>query len=157
VLNEGRIEQVGTPDDIYHLPRTRFVAEFVGSPPMNVLELEVEGGRLRATDLDLEWSHPATALPARRIGVGIRPEQVAVAPEQGPATPIPGEVYWVEYLGDQLVLDARIGGQPLKAVVPPDHAVRRPGRAFFGLTPRAEHLLDLKDSRFLRQPAATAH
>jgi ABC-type sugar transport system ATPase subunit len=157
VLNAGRIEQVGTPDDIYHRPRTRFVAEFVGSPPMNVLELEVDGRHLRATDLDLEWPHPATALPARRVGLGIRPEQVAVAAGPGPSTPFPGEVYWVEYLGDQLVLDARIGGQPLRAVVPPGHAIRRPGRAFFGLTPRADHLLDLEDGRFLRPSAATDH
>src|SRR5207342_3682215 len=64
VMNHGRIEQIGTPNELYHHPRTRFVAGFIGAPPMNLL--------------------PATALPAERLSGARRPPQdllVGVRPE----------------------------------------------------------------------------
>jgi multiple sugar transport system ATP-binding protein len=153
VLNEGEIEQVGTANEIYHRPRTRFVASFIGTPPMNILAAEVVGDgpamRLRAPELDVALPGGAAPLRAGRLGIGIRPEQVQVAAEPGPATPIRGNIHWVEDLGDQLVLDAQIGGQPLKALVESHHPVRRAGPAYFGLVPRPEHLLDLESGMFL--------
>jgi ABC-type sugar transport system ATPase subunit len=48
VLDRGRIQQVGSPDDVYHRPINRFVAEFIGSPPMNIIDAELTevGGRI---------------------------------------------------------------------------------------------------------------
>ena len=50
VLNRGRIEQIGTPDDVYHRPRTKFVAEFIGTPPMNLLDVACEGARAKLAE-----------------------------------------------------------------------------------------------------------
>jgi ABC-type sugar transport system ATPase subunit len=154
-LSGGRVEQIGTADEVYRRPATRFVAEFIGSPPMNILEVELEdtaeGQVVRAPGLTLRVPGPLPPGGKRgRIGLGVRPEEVAVAPEPGDATPIAGEVFWVEHLGDRSILDSRLGGQTVKVAVPPRHPVSGVGRAFFGLAPRPEHLLDLSSGRFFR-------
>jgi ABC-type sugar transport system ATPase subunit len=155
VLNDGRFEQIGAPDEIYHRPATRFVATFVGTPPMNILEVEIEerAGQRLAKAAQIEVPLPEDAeLPqrSRRLGLGVRPEAVAVAPVRSAATPFLGEVFWIERLGDRSILDARIDDQVVKAVVPAAHPVERPGAAWFGLAASAGHLLDLETGAFFR-------
>ncbi|MBL7491299.1 ABC transporter ATP-binding protein [Frankia sp. AgW1.1] len=72
VLNAGRLEQLGTPDEVYDRPATRFVATFVGSPPMNVLDGTLTGGVLSGPGF-------AVAAPPGAAAVGVRPEGFAVA------------------------------------------------------------------------------
>ena len=48
VMNAGRMEQIGTPDEVYHRPATTFVASFIGSPPMNLLRGAADGARFTA-------------------------------------------------------------------------------------------------------------
>ena len=96
VMNKGRIEQIGTPNDLYHSPATRFVAGFIGSPAMNFIPCRLEdvGGRLHVRITD----RITLAMPAKRaaqyqgIGrddkllLGLRPEHLAEAkahPEPG--------------------------------------------------------------------------
>ena len=89
VMNKGRIEQIGTPNDLYHHPATRFVAGFIGSPAMNFLpcRLEETGGQLhvRLTDRIAFALPPARAaryqVVARneRLLLGLRPEHIAEA------------------------------------------------------------------------------
>lgn len=159
VLNEGRIEQIGTPDDIYHRPATRFVAEFVGTPPMNVMDATIsDGGQavtLAESGLRISLDLPPGAvgrLPGR-LAVCIRPEDVRAAPEPGGSAPLPGEVVWIERLGSRNVLDIRIGGRLARVVVRPDHPVRQPGPAFFGFPRDRRHLLDRDSGRFVRPEA----
>ncbi|CAJ59627.1 MULTISPECIES: ABC transporter ATP-binding protein [Frankia] len=71
VLGEGRLQQIGTPDEIYDRPATRFVAAFVGSPPMNVWDGHWHDGRLRADGFDV----PA---PAGAAAFGVRPEHLTL-------------------------------------------------------------------------------
>jgi ABC-type sugar transport system ATPase subunit len=74
VLNAGRIEQVGSPMDLYHRPATEFVAGFIGAPSMNFLNMTAEGGHIRAGGASLA----ADAVPgATRLG--IRPEHIGLA------------------------------------------------------------------------------
>ncbi|MGF1609164.1 MAG: ABC transporter ATP-binding protein [Kiloniellales bacterium] len=158
VLHEGRFQQIGTPDEIYHRPANRFVAGFVGTPPMNILAAELSGEagdlRLRGPGFELpiagtERLQSAASLP-RALAIGVRPEALLVAPERSADTPIAGEVTWVERLGSRHVLDVRLGGTLVKAVVRPDHPVRGEGPAWFGFAPRAEHLLDRDSGIFFR-------
>jgi ABC-type sugar transport system ATPase subunit len=154
VLNDGRFEQIGTPDEIYHRPATRFVATFVGTP-MNILEVDLEerAGQRLAKAAQIEVPLPPEArLPhrPRRLGLGVRPETVAIAPVRTATTPFPGEVFWIERLGDRSILDVRIDGQVVKAVVPASHPVERPGSAWFGFAAPADHLLDLETGAFFR-------
>jgi len=92
VFNAGRLQQIGTPDEVYDHPRNVFVAEFIGSPPMNLLPATWQDGRLVAAG---GWRLPEphlTAAPRGAVRVGLRPEAIAehllrvrTAPEVRPA------------------------------------------------------------------------
>jgi inositol-phosphate transport system ATP-binding protein len=82
VMNKGRIEQVGTADDLYRRPSSLFVASFVGAPPINLVEGRGEGGVLRAGEAAISVEG---ALASRTV-LGIRPEHVHIAREGMPAT-----------------------------------------------------------------------
>ena len=93
VMNAGRIEQIGAPDEVYRCPATRFVATFIGSPAMNLMP--GQGRRRRA------WSRPAagasasmpptrsTATDGREVEVGIRPEDLRFGPAARASWPSP--------------------------------------------------------------------
>ena len=99
VMNEGRIEQIGTPADVYHNPASTYVAGFIGSPPMNLVDGTLEGGSVR---LDSEHALPVGAtLAAGHAGpvtVGMRPEHLRPAAAEDRA-PVEGRVLLVEELG----------------------------------------------------------
>ena len=71
-MSKGRIEQIGTADALYHLPDTLFVASFIGSPPINLLEGEAAGAALRIGEVTVPLAEPASG----RLTLGIRPETV---------------------------------------------------------------------------------
>jgi sn-glycerol 3-phosphate transport system ATP-binding protein len=96
IMSAGRIEQIGTPMELYRNPASRFVAEFIGAPPMNVYPLESAGGAALA---QLAGGAPAGATMA-----GIRPESLHVSRE-GPT----GQVTLVEALGAESLIHLRVG------------------------------------------------
>jgi sn-glycerol 3-phosphate transport system ATP-binding protein len=71
ILNEGKIEQVGTPNEIYRSPASVFVARFMGTPPMNILPMQVVGGSVDFLGTAIEIERPDGA-----IFVGMRPETI---------------------------------------------------------------------------------
>ena len=76
VMSAGKLQQVGTPQDVYERPTNVFVAHFIGSPPMNLLQAMVdEGGRAQAGDLSVELPQ----VPAGPCIVGIRPDSLSLA------------------------------------------------------------------------------
>jgi multiple sugar transport system ATP-binding protein len=113
LLNERRIEQIGTPIDIYKRPATEFVASFVGTPKINILPVAIEdanggtmqlrlsNGRRFAARLEDGWNAPAAALR-----LGVRAEDVSVtSAERGD---IRGRVELVERLGDRTLVHTRL-------------------------------------------------
>ena len=112
VMNAGRIEQVGTPMDLYHRPANLFVAQFIGSPAMNILPARIEGGALRIGE---EGS----------LLVGLRPEDLRpVSP--GEASMIDGTVTLVERLGEVTLVHLKDrGGRALIAKLGGDLSVSR--------------------------------
>ena len=101
VMSQGRVEQVGTPAEIYRAPRTAFVATFVGTA--NVLPcrvIDAASGRVALGDAVLQAAAP---LDGHRAGaavpLGLRPEAVALAPFEGAANRLPGTVRDVTFLG----------------------------------------------------------
>ena len=75
IVHDGRLQQVGTPAEIYRRPANRFVAGFVGTPPMNFIDGHAANGRFEAEGLTLTSEVP---LPDGAVTMGIRPEDVAV-------------------------------------------------------------------------------
>ena len=114
VLNGGRIEQAGPPLDVYAHPQTRFVASFLGTPPMNFIEARVElvGGapRARAAGLDVALSSSRIgqgALEGRPVVVGIRPQDVRK--HEGPTPDIDLHFELVEGLGFESHVHGHLG------------------------------------------------
>ncbi len=119
VMNAGKIEQIGRPMDLFMNPVNRFVASFIGSPPMNQLPAVIEsadgapvarlndGSKVILPMLD-ELSHAA----GRKIVVGIRPEHVLLKPNGTLASAVACELDLVEPLGSEALLHATLAGSP---------------------------------------------
>ncbi len=140
VLNAGRVEQVGTPEEVYRHPASRFVAGFVGSPPMNLIDAEAAGPDT-ATTGGVTVAVPPHGLPrGARLTVGFRPEDASPVPA-GTADALPAEVDLVEDLGSLRLLRGRLGAGDVVVQVP---AGERQGRGPLSLRiPRdAVHLFD---------------
>ncbi|WP_458790783.1 ABC transporter ATP-binding protein [Yoonia sp. MH D7] len=115
VMNEGRIEQIGTPSEVYNTPATTFVASFMGAPPMNLMAGDVAGGQVRIGALGLG----NVAVKAGRVTVGIRPEDI-VPDTSGP---IAIEVTLVEELGAHRLLHGDLGGEKISIYVGKDNII----------------------------------
>ncbi len=155
VMRDGRIEQLGTPEEIYDRPATLYVAGFVGSPPMNILNATVVGGQLK---IDGDGDGHALALPARlrnvvsegqRVKAGIRPEALQLAAGSEPTPLFRARVEVVELTGPELVTTARIGDQRLTACLPPRSSVLSGEERAFTIEADALHLFDPDSGRSL--------
>jgi multiple sugar transport system ATP-binding protein len=114
VLNEGKIIQVGTPEDIYDRPASTFVAQLVGSPRINLYPARQENGTISIKDSDvLLQAAGGSKLPADFL-VGIRPESVKPDPK-GKFT---GQVVLSEPLGVETILHIQSGKSTLLSLVP---------------------------------------
>jgi multiple sugar transport system ATP-binding protein len=119
VLDAGRLQQLGTPDDVYGRPANVFVAQFIGSPPMNLLDALREADVLVATG---GWRLPLPRL-ARESGVsvrlGLRPEdiRIALAPSAGS---VAGEVLVSEPLGSEVIVNVKLGDALVKVRAAPE-------------------------------------
>ena len=121
VMNGGYIEQIGTPDEVYHAPSSLFVAGFIGAPTMNLLPARFEtADTLRLSDticfgLRNSWQ------AGRKVTVGIRPEDVDIAAgEAGPGmVDLPATVEVVEPLGSDTLLFTNVLGASVTARVRP--------------------------------------
>jgi len=148
VMQDGRVEQMGAPLDLYDRPKNLFVAEFIGSPAMNVLR-----GRLRANGtaafegeagLRIPLGHMPAAFDGRPIALGIRPEHLRLS-EDG----FPAEVVVVEPTGSEIQVVARAAGQEIVAVFRERHLFR-PGETIrFSPEPNLAHLFDAETGQRL--------
>jgi multiple sugar transport system ATP-binding protein len=154
VMNRGRIEQIGTPNDLYHAPKTRFVAGFIGSPAMNFLpcRLEDAGGalRVRLSDdivLPVPPSHAGRYRShAGRSGLtfGLRPEHLTDGKPNGapqPAT-IDAAIEVTEPLGMETLVFFRVDGIDVCARVSPDAGAREGARMRLAASLDHMHLID---------------
>jgi sn-glycerol 3-phosphate transport system ATP-binding protein len=105
LMRDGRIEQEGSPDQLYERPETIFSAQFIGTPPMNVLALKdsANGGVVDGAD-----QHPVVNGRGSGLKLGVRPEDVSIS-EDG----IPARLLSADYLGADSIVTARIGAQEI--------------------------------------------
>jgi multiple sugar transport system ATP-binding protein len=146
VMRDGRIEQLGTPEEIYNYPATLYVAGFVGAPSMNMLQAVVEDGKLAIADSDVWLPLPARFRNAAPNGgpviVGIRPEALRLATGTATEFSLPVEIDVVELTGPELVTTARIGRQRLTACLPPRARVAKGELCAFTFDEDALRLFD---------------
>lgn len=110
VLDKGHIAQVGSPLDLYDRPANRFVAEFIGSPSINIMKGEVRAGRVSVRDGSGQTVElPATVkAPDGAVELGVRPEHVRRA-TSGEAGSVEGKVQVIEHLGAETYVFVDIG------------------------------------------------
>jgi multiple sugar transport system ATP-binding protein len=146
VMRDGRIEQLGTPQEIYNHPATLYVAGFVGAPAMNMLEAVVDDGKLAITGTDARLVLPDRYAGTTRDGapviVGIRPEALRLGPGSGADLSLPVEIDVVELTGPEQVTTTRIGAQRLTATLPPQARVAKGQSCAFVFDPDALRLFD---------------
>ena len=105
VMNAGRMEQIGTPEEVYHRPATTFVAGFIGSPPMNLITGQADSSRFTAGGQRLAL--PVAAPRAGELVLGLRPEHVELSPSGGAGWPLRVEA--LETRGAERLVYGRLG------------------------------------------------
>ena len=154
---EGSVAQFGSPMDLYHRPQNLFVAEFIGSPKMNVMPgklvraepdhavVEVHGEQLKVA-VDARAAQAGAA-----VTVGIRPEHL-LAGEEGPGSPLHVTLFQMERLGDTSLLYLTVAeGAPLATLRLEGHATQSTGdRVTLRLRPEQCHLFDSNGKAFRR-------
>jgi ABC-type sugar transport system ATPase subunit len=117
ILNEGALQQTGTPRDVYRSPANLFVARFIGSPPMNTIDATFRGGALVLGDetrIPINSSQPVSE--GQPVVAGVRPEHIHIAAE----TTAHALVVAAEWLGHEKHVAIELGGQTVIAREPGD-------------------------------------
>ena len=150
VMNKGVIEQSGTPQEIYDKPATMFVADFIGSPPMNFLSFN---GALARGDRTIRLGEGVQVVPELREDkaagtyvLGARPEHIRIS--SGGA--VPGEVYGSEYLGTMQVVTVATQQGHVKARLPSSLSVRVGEPVRLALKPEKLSLFERESGRAIR-------
>ncbi len=106
VMNAGRMEQIGTPEEVYQRPATTFVAGFIGSPPMNLIKGRAEGSQFSVGGQVLNLPTPVPR--SGELILGLRPEHAQIGPA-GAGWPLKVEV--IEMLGAERLVYGRLGSE----------------------------------------------
>jgi len=154
IMNQGQIQQVASPLELYNRPANRFVAEFIGSPPMNFIPVEFHAPLLishplfRLT-LPEMWGKALQKYDKQKLILGIRPEHLSLSL---PATKnLPVQVDLVENLGNDAFVSVRLAepnSSPTSTTpywqvrIPPDRQVSIGEQLWLSLTPEKMHFFD---------------
>jgi len=141
VLNEGRVIQVGTPNDIYDRPATKFVATLVGTPRINLFKASRDNGTVQIENSELHI--PSSSSSTSQFLLGIRPEDVKPAAEGQFA----GQLVLTEPLGVETILHIQSGGQTLLSLIPGMTNLRLNDTVRFNLAQDRLHYFDLEGKR----------
>jgi multiple sugar transport system ATP-binding protein len=147
LLNAGRIEQVGTPEEIYERPKTLFVAGFIGTPAMNLLPVTAQrtasGWQLCGFGRSLKFEAGRFDVEdGQKLIMGLRPADILQIDNGAAETSLSGIADMIEFHGDQILVGFPLGETRFSALVP---ARRRPkeGQAVaFSMNENALHLFD---------------
>jgi ABC-type sugar transport system ATPase subunit len=160
VMNQGRLEQVGTPAELYDAPANRFVAGFIGSPAMSFARLRAErdGDVLRlhrdGVDLRLPWDARVRDV----VTVGVRPEHVRPwADGAGLLGPLEGTVEYVEALGRETFLGVRQDADTRFVLCVEGRSAAQPGDSVaYGVVAAGLRFFDAESGRALERGPASA-
>jgi multiple sugar transport system ATP-binding protein len=157
VMKDGKLQQVGTPLEVYENPANLFVANFIGTPPMNFIRATLaEGGSVLATGkFNLPLPQSLRRLTAGKDGrsviAGIRPENILDPSRggQGETHRLSGEVEIVETVGYEVIVHVRVGDELMVAKLDPHRAPRMGDPIELVVELEALHLFDAETERRL--------
>jgi sn-glycerol 3-phosphate transport system ATP-binding protein len=147
LMREGRVEQEGSPEELYARPASLFAARFIGTPAMNLVTLDdgPQGAVIRgATETVLRGA-------GRGLTLGIRPEHIALVDSGGVAA----EVTSAEYHGADTILTTRVGQESLLLRAPGQRRLATGAAVRLGWEPESLHVFDADSGRRVDQGHAT--
>ena len=135
VINNGIVEQVGTPKDIYSNPNTKFVAEFIGSPQMNIFNCKIDNGIAKIDNNPINLNKSINVDDA---SIGIRPDDIQIS-DSGSIT---CKANLVEYLGSDMIIYSNIGDQEFSCKLSSKIDVKAGDEFKFEIQPSLVHIFD---------------
>jgi len=145
VMHDGIVEQIGTPLELFDRPGNLFVAQFIGSPAMNVFKGTVQGRSVHA--LEKQWLMPSnisTVSEGQQVYFGIRPNDLSLA-----SSGIPAKVVVVEPTGAETELLLQIGEQSVTLVMHGRTSVHPDDMVYLQFDPNKAHIFDLSSEQRL--------
>jgi multiple sugar transport system ATP-binding protein len=154
IMDRGILQQVGPPKAVYARPASVFVAGFLGSPPMNLLDANVTSqDGAPAVEISGQTRQAAgglgrrlAQLPGSGVILGVRPEEAVISHQETPGG-LPGEVFVVEDLGNERLVTLDIGGQFVVARTPSDFAAEMGERMWLTFDHERVHVFDPASGR----------
>ena len=135
VINNGIVEQVGTPKDIYSKPNTKFVAEFIGSPQMNLFNCKIENGNAKIGDVHINLEN---SINIQDASIGVRPDDIQVNQNGKFET----KANLVEYLGSDMIIYSSIGSQDFSCKLSSKIDVKAGDNFKFDILSPSVHIFD---------------
>jgi multiple sugar transport system ATP-binding protein len=158
VLNEGNMLQTGAPDEIYNKPKNVFVAKFVGSPVINLLDCEIVGEKLiigkrdrtlECTLTDLQCKIVGTA-KSKNVILGIRPEDILVTREKKEINSFECSVYFKQSMGVEDILNLKVTDELIfRAIAPPKLMVGVGETLYANFQMNRSHIFDFESGERL--------
>ena len=136
IFMDGRIVQIGTPEEVFSRPATVHVAGFLGNPPMNLLAARLSGGTASVGGVSIPLPRYA-GLGDREVTIGIRASEVRLAARGLPAT-----VTLCELLGEEMIIDLDVGGVMLRAKFPTRERLAEGSGVHLDVDPDKLHVFD---------------
>ncbi len=155
VMNAGNVEQVGTPEEVYHYPASRFVAGFVGTPAMNLLE-----GRVNETGVFIYDEGRTVTLPAergkqlagQRVVLGVRAEAARLVSPDAPGALV-ATADFIEELGASRIVHADFDGLPFAVAMTGSVSLKTGDRIGIAIDQDSIHLYSAETGKVLVAPA----
>lgn len=111
LLNDGKVEQLGTPEEMFYKPNSTYVASFIGSPSINILPARVAGGTVSLANAEAQQSLAAPGVADGEVQLGVRPQDMQLV--EASESHIALNVDVVEQLGDLMLLHGKVGSHDL--------------------------------------------
>ena len=152
VMNAGRIEQVGSPLELYRTPANRFVAGFIGSPRMNIVPGTLDGRGRPVLSGGAVVPVVVEAPPGSPVAVGMRSEHLVLTTEAG-GSGLHGIAAMVEHLGSDVFAHVEVAGLEERVIIrlAGDRSVRSGDRLVFGPDPANIHVFDAAGQRLAQR------
>ncbi len=153
VINDGEVLQIGTPDEIYNTPQDMFVAGFVGSPKINLLEARIDDGSVVVEDgaMVCSMTENKKRILSRygksSVTFGIRPEDIVVSKEKGGINSFYCTIHFKQSLGVEDILNLKIGDILFRAISQPKLATDLGGEVYATIDMDRAHLFDPETSK----------
>ena len=149
VMSEARLQQVGSPQELYDHPDNRFVAGFIGSPSMNFLEVGVtrdgDKAQLKGDGIDIplpdRYMAGFSKFKGDKLIAGVRPEHLDVEVDP-PSGKLEGNADVVEYLGNEELIHLTVGGHDIVALIGSEHHVKPGDDLTLNISLDKVHLFD---------------